>query len=137
MDHFLTPMLALIIWTLLVLVVMMAIRVPLMMKITPDAQNFIRDPSLFEQLPKVAIWSGNNHNHLHEQPTLFYALMVYLYLTETTPEWMLSAAWAYVAVRIVHSFVQTFINHLLARFTVYSVATGILIAMCVGAVQAL
>lgn len=137
MDHFLTPVLVLIIWTMFMVVVMLAIRIPIMKKISPDVQKFIEDPSLFEQLPNIAIWTGNNHNHLHEQPTLFYALMFYLYLTNFTPDWMLVAAWTYVILRIIHSFVESLINKLTLRFTIYSAASVTLITMCGGALLAL
>jgi len=137
MEHFLLPVLALIIWTLLVLVLMLGMRVPQMLKIAPDAQSFVRDPRLFDQLPQNVIWTGANHTNLHEQPTLFYALMFYLYLTNLTPDWMLNAAWCYVGLRVFHSLVQITINHLLTRFAVYLLATGVLVAMCIGAVAAL
>ena len=82
MSHFLTPVLALIIWTLVMLFVMYKRRIPAMNAISKRTQDFIDDPKLGEKLPASARWAANNYNHLHESPTIFYALMFTIFLMD-------------------------------------------------------
>jgi hypothetical protein len=49
---------------------------------------------------------ADNYNHLHEQPTLFYALALGAQLVGADDTVNVGLAWAYVAVRVVHSLVQ-------------------------------
>ena len=71
---FLTPVLALIIWTLLIWVLMYARRLPAMkaLDIDPDAAKS-PDGKWKEEMPLSAQASAHNYNHLLEQPTIFYA----------------------------------------------------------------
>jgi len=81
MYHFLTPVLALIIWSLIVWCVMYVRRIPAMQKhkIAPDtAKN--PDGDWKGKLPDSVQYAAHNYNHLMEQPTIFYALMFYLQL---------------------------------------------------------
>jgi hypothetical protein len=137
MEHFLAPVLALVLWTFVMWFWFLALRVPAMGKIEPDLQEFVKNPSLMDQLPNAAKWSGNNYNHLHEQPVLFYALMFYLFLTETTPEWICYLAWGYVVTRVLHSIVQSTSNKLAIRFALFGAGSFMLFAMGVGAIMAL
>ncbi len=129
MDNFLTPVLALILWTLIMLVVMYIRRIPAMNAITKDTQRFIDEPDLKDQIPAKARWAADNHNHLHEQPVIFYALMFYLFLTQTPPSWIWYLAWTYVGIRIVHSLVQITQNKVLIRFSLFIFGTVILMVM--------
>jgi hypothetical protein len=72
----LTPMLALIVLTLLVWIWMYATRIPAMRKagITPQDA---RHPGSLDGLPSSARQVTDNYNHLLEQPTIFYALVFY------------------------------------------------------------
>ena len=74
---FLTPVLALVAWTLLMWIWMYATR-----------------------LPPATRWVADNYNHLHEQPTIFYALMFCAALTGGGDATAVSLAWAYEALRI-------------------------------------
>jgi len=78
---FLTPVLVLILWTLVMLVLMLKRRIPAMNAIDKNPQKFIENPTLMDQVPDSAKWAADNYNHLHEQPVIFYALMAYLALT--------------------------------------------------------
>ena len=55
-----------------------------------------------------------------EQPTLFYALVVYSYLAGQQNAVNLALAWGYVAIRVVHSLVQATVNVVLVRFSIFS-----------------
>jgi hypothetical protein len=78
-----------------------------------------------------------NHNHLMEQPTIFYALVVYTYLAGQQNPLNLALAWAYVAVRVVHSLVQATVNVILLRFGIFVLGTLVLAALTARDVLAL
>ena len=121
--EFLQPMLALILWTAVIWVWMYATRIPAMQKagINPDAA---RHPGTYgELLPASTRSVADNYNHLHEQPTLFYALMVFAALTGGIDSFALTVAWIYVGLRIVHSLVQIIIGKVMLRFSVFVLAS--------------
>ncbi|WP_371396018.1 MAPEG family protein [Fretibacter rubidus] len=134
MTQFLTPVLALIIWTLIIWAIMYARRIPGMQKarIAPDkARN--PDGDWKAKLPEHTQWAAHNYNHLMEQPTIFYALMFYIHLSELSAgdDMALMLAWAYVALRILHSIVQITINKVMLRFGLFSLSTIVLIWMAI------
>ena len=129
---FLAPVLALIIWTLLIWGLMYARRIPAMQaaKIDPDTAKS-PDGAWKQQLPLSVQASAHNYNHLLEQPTIFYALMFYVTLTAQMSAPIFYAAWAYVALRVLHSFIQMSSGKVMLRFAVFSLSTVALIAMVV------
>ena len=128
--QFLTPVLILIIWTLVMWVWMYATRIPAMQKakINPDDA---RHPGsvLKEKLPSNVRAVADNYNHLHEQPTIFYALMFYTALTGNADPLGLMLAWAYVGLRILHSLVQVLSPRVGQRFFVFLLASLVLMVM--------
>ncbi len=133
MEHFLTPVLALILWTFVMWMLMYVRRIPAMNAITKNTQDFIDNPKLGEQLPAKARWAADNYNHLHEQPVIFYALMFYLYAMGQHVEWLLYAAWAYVVIRVIHSLVQITSNKVMVRFSLFALSSIVLIVMAIWA----
>jgi len=131
-SSFLTPVLALIIWTLLIWMLMYARRIPAMQKakIDPDTAKS-PDGAWKEELPLSVQASAHNYNHLLEQPTIFYALMFYITLTAQMSTPIFYAAWAYVVLRVIHSFVQVSSGKVMIRFSIFSLSTLMLIAMIV------
>lgn len=129
MEHFLTPVLGLVLWTLVMWFVMYWRRIPAMNKVTKDTQKFIEDASLWDQIPARVHWAADNYNHLHEQPVLFYALMFYLFLTEQGDGTAMGLAWAYVIIRILHSLIQITNNRVLVRFGLFALGSIVLMIM--------
>ena len=129
MSHFLTPVLALILWTLIILLVMYKRRIPAMNAISKRTQDFIDDPSLGQKMPASARWAADNYNHLHESPTIFYALMFTIFLMDKVTSIALYCAWAYVAIRVIHSVVQITSNNVLVRFSLFVLSVILLIVM--------
>ena len=129
---FLAPVLALIIWTLLIWVLMYARRIPAMQaaKIDPETAKS-PDGKWKEALPLSVQASAHNYNHLLEQPTIFYALMFYVTLTAQMSAPIFYAAWAYVALRVLHSFIQVSSGKVMLRFAVFTLSTLVLISMVV------
>ena len=129
MENFLTPVLALIVWTFVMWLWMYKRRIPAMMGMTKNIQDFIDNPKLKDEIPAKARWAADNYNHLHEQPVIFYALMFYLHLAVETPGWILYMAWAYVIIRVLHSLVQVTVNRVNARFGLFAIGSIVLIIM--------
>jgi hypothetical protein len=124
----LTPILALVAWSLLVWIWMYATRIPAMQaqKVAPQAAAH---PGSLDVLPSSVRAVADNYNHLMEQPTIFYALIVYLHLTQQGDPINVDLAWAYVALRVVHSLVQNTANLVPLRFLIFSLSTLPLFAM--------
>jgi hypothetical protein len=132
----LTPMLALICWSLVVLVWMYATRIPAIQKAGIDPAN-AQEPTSLDALPLKVRQVGYNYNHLMEQPTLFYALVVYSYLAGQQNELNMVLAWAYVLLRVIHSVVQATVNVVLVRFAIFIAGSLVLAALAARDVWAL
>ena len=127
---FLNPVIALVIWSLLVWVVLYARRIPAMnaAKIAPDTAKS-PDGDWKGQLPLKVEAAALNYNHLMEQPTIFYAFMFWAFLTGNTSPVIGMLAWAYVGLRVVHSFIQVSTGPVMARFGVFTLSTLCLFVM--------
>ncbi len=131
MDHgILTPALALICWTLIVWAWMYATRIPAMQKAKIDPQSAIH-PGALAGLPASARVVADNYNHLHEQPTIFYALVFYTHLAGAADPVTIALAWTYVAFRVAHSFAQIVLKIVMVRFSLFVLGTLALIAIAV------
>src|SRR5882757_6969666 len=105
----LAPVVALVAWTLLMLVWMLAARIGAAKHADPAMMSKpgMRGVDLEGILPDKAQWPSHNYNHLLEQPTIFYAVALVLALTGGGAGTGLILAWAYVGLRVVHSLVQS------------------------------
>ena len=128
MNPILTPVLALIAWSLLVWLWMYATRIPAMQKAGIDPQDAAHPGSL-SALPSQVRAVADNYNHLMEQPTIFYALAFYLHLSGHADSLNVTLAWAYVATRVIHSLVQNTANIVALRFLIFTGSTLVLAAM--------
>ena len=118
----LQPVIALVLWTLLIWLWMYAARLPAMQaaRIRPDDARF---PGALDVLPGRVRQVADNHNHLHEQPTLFYAVALAGALAGLDDSVAVALAWAYVGLRVLHSLVQTTVNRVLPRFALFVAGT--------------
>jgi len=135
-SSLLTPMLALIVWSLVMLAWTYAVRIPAIRKAGIDPAK-AQEPTSLDGLPLKVRQVAYNYNHLMEQPTLFYALVAYSYLAGQQNGVNLILAWAYVALRVVHSLVQATVNLVLVRFGVFMAGTLVLAALAARDVWAL
>jgi hypothetical protein len=125
----LQPVVALLGWTMVMWVWMYATRIPAMTKagIKPDdARN---TGALASLLPEQVQWKANNYNHLHEAPTLFYAVAIVLAIIGQGDGLNTNIAWAYVGLRVAHSIVQATINRVAIRFGIYALSSFALMAL--------
>jgi hypothetical protein len=126
----LTPVLALVTWTLLIWVWMYALRIPAMLAADIDADK-AKHPGSLDGLPSTVRAVADNYNHLHEQPTIFYALVLYSHLAGHNGSTLVMLAWAYVGLRIVHSLIQNTSNIVMLRFSVFALSTIVLMWLAV------
>jgi hypothetical protein len=85
--------------------------------------------SLDDVLPAKIQWIAHNYNHLHEAPTVFYAVALALAIIGQGEGLNLQLAWAYVALRVVHSLVQAISNRVIVRFGIFALSSLCLIAL--------
>jgi len=123
---FLTPVLALVAWTLVMWAWMYATRIPAMQKAGIDPQDAAHPGTWAGRLPSQVRGVADNYNHLHEQPTIFYALMFFAAMAGGGDATSLGLAWAYVGARVLHSLIQATINKVMLRFVVFSLGTILL-----------
>ena len=135
MHTLLTPVLALIVWTLIIWLWMYATRLPAIQAARLDPQAAAHPGSL-DVLPSRVRAVADNYNHLMEQPTIFYAMVFYIVLSGHTDMVHIYLAWAYVGLRVVHSLIQNTVNIVPLRFGVFALSTFALMAMAVREVVA-
>lgn len=129
------PVVALIAWSLVMLVWLYATRIPAMSQAKIDPEQ-AKGSNVMETLPAWARNVADNYNHLMEQPTLFYAVCFALQFLEQTHPINIGLAWTYVALRVVHSLVQATVNVIIVRFLIFVVSSLVLAAMTVHAASA-
>ena len=115
------PILALVLWTLVIWIWMYATRIPAINKAKIDPQAAARTRVL--NLPPEVMWVSDNYNHLMEQPTIFYAAAFAAQIAGQTDAINIGLAWTYVVLRIVHSLIQCTVNIVMLRFTVFTLST--------------
>jgi hypothetical protein len=133
----LKPVVVLLAWTMVMWVWMYATRIPAINRLpkpTEPGADVGWTGAKLEQLiaPRVQ-WKAHNYNHLHEQPTLFYAVALVLALIGQGDGINAIIAWIYVALRIIHSIWQATVNRVAVRFLLFALSTLALIALIVHA----
>ncbi len=136
MNTILVPVLALCVWTFVLWFWMYATRLPAMKKARIDARRIKRKHEL-DGLPVSVQQIADNYNHLHEQPTVFYALAFYSHLGGVADGLNIQLAWAYVLLRVIHSLIQCTSNFVPLRFAVFTSASIVLMIICLRNVLAL
>ena len=129
----LAPLVALVLWTFVMWAWLYATRLPLIF-----AGKVVYDPrkptSEFNAaIPAEVRWKADNYNHLMEQPTLFYAVVLALALLGAGGGLNAGLAWAYVALRVAHSLVQALFNLVPLRFGLFMAGSLVLLALAVRA----
>lgn len=129
----LSAVIALVLWTFVMWFWLYATRLPAMMKnkIVYDPN---RPPSEFmDKIPPSVRWKADNYNHLHEQPTIFYAVAIMLSLLGNGGGLNASLAWIYVGLRVAHSIVQATVNKVELRFALFVAASMVLLVLAIRA----
>lgn len=127
----LQPLVALMAWTMVMWLWMYLTRIPAMSRAKVDPDALARDPdaSLDRVLPAQVQWKAHNYNHLHEAPTVFYAVGLLLAIIGQGDGMNALLAWIYVGLRVIHSLVQATANKVMVRFVLFALSSLVLIAL--------
>lgn len=121
-DAIFSPLFATVFLTLLVWVYMYIRRIRFITsrKLSPKDLT----PGAFAQIspPQVSNPSDNLKN-LFEIPIIFYALVLYLFITKQVDALYVNVAWVFVGFRVLHSAVHCTFNLIMLRFYLYLFAT--------------
>ena len=130
-SEILQPIVALAAWTMLMWLWMYATRIPAMRAAKVDAAEKVggTGKDLDGVLPEKTQWIAHNYNHLHEAPTVFYAVALVLAISGQGDGLNATIAWAYVGLRILHSLIQALWNRVIVRFMVFALSSLTLIAL--------
>ena len=133
--NILQPVIALAAWTMVMWLWMYATRIPAMNKAGIDAGSLTggTGKSLDEVLAPQVQWKAHNYNHLHEAPTVFYAVALVLAITGQGDGLNATLGWVYVGLRVLHSLIQVTVNRVMVRFLVFALSSLVLIALIVHA----
>lgn len=74
---------------------------------------------------------ADNFRNLFELPVLFYALVAVALAVGQVPGWLVTGAWAFVALRILHSLIHCTYNRVYRRLTAFMAGFGVLVGLWV------
>jgi len=131
----LPPVIALAAWTMVMWAWMYWTRIPELDRANLDdaALSTLTKEKLDTLLPPHVQWKAHNYNHLHEAPTVFYAVALVLALVGQGDGLSALLAWLYVMLRVIHSLIQAIANRVKLRFAVFGLSSLVLIALIVRA----
>ena len=127
-DDILQPILAMLFLHIIVLFWMIIARKKAMTDTSmtmEDAKHLI-DLNVLPTYPRQV---ADNYNHLFELPTLFYALIFYVWAMGHVDIVHVWCAWAFFFSRVIHTFIQCTFNNVTIRFSVFSLGWFIVIIM--------
>lgn len=135
----LQPVVVLAAWTMVMWFWMYATRLPALGAAKVDPDDLVLDPdkSLDAVLPPQVQWKAHNYNHLHEAPTVFYAVAIALAIVGAGDGLNAQLAWVYVGLRVLHSVVQATINKVNVRFLIFAASSLVLMALVARAAMVL
>jgi hypothetical protein len=119
------PFLATMILTLAVWVYMYGRRLPFIFSSGLDPKLMTPHELARVSPPRVSTPSDNLKN-LFELPTVFYAVVLYIYVTHQVDAAFLAAAWGFFVFRALHSVVHCTFNYIPLRFVLYVISAGAL-----------
>ncbi|GGC01924.1 membrane protein [Novosphingobium endophyticum] len=121
----LQPVVALAAWTMVMWFWLYGTRIPALSAAKVDPEELVSDPtvSLDNVLPPQVQWKAHNYNHLHEAPTVFYAVAITLAIIGQGDGLNAQVGWAYVGLRVIHSIIQSTINKVTVRFGIFALSS--------------
>lgn len=126
-SEILLPMMALIGWTLCVLLLIPYQRFRAAGAGAVTEQDFRLGES--ERVPPEVRIPNRNLMNLLELPVLFYAVCLVAYVTSLADHWTVRLAWVYVALRIAHSVVHLSYNKVMHRLAFFALSNFVLVAI--------
>lgn len=132
-QEILKPLAVLAGWTMVMWIWMYATRIPAINKLPKPteagADQGWTGAMLEGLIPREIQWKAHNYNHLHEAPTVFYAVALALAFIGQGNGLNATIAWAYVGLRIAHSIFQSTVNKVAPRFALFALSSLCLMAL--------
>jgi hypothetical protein len=125
----LRPAFALAAWTFLVLLLIPFVRVRSVRRREIAPNDFKYGES--QAVPPDVSIPNRNYMNLLEMPMLFYVVCILLYVTAGTTRPAILLAWAYVALRVIHSLIHLTYNHILHRLVAFTLSNAALVSLWV------
>ncbi|BAB78101.1 MAPEG family protein (plasmid) [Anabaena sp. FACHB-709] len=122
-DAIFSPFFASMFLTLLVWVYMYIRRISFITSRKLKPQDLAVPNTLAQISPPSVSNPSDNLKNLFEIPVLFYALLLYLFITQQVDTVYVNAAWIFVLFRVLHSVVHCIFNLVILRFYLYLFAT--------------
>ena len=127
----LAPLSALVLWSFVMWAWLYATRIPAMIKGRVGYDPNRPAEEFHSRLPPSVRWKADNYNHLMEQPTLFYAVVLALAMMGAGAELNTTLAWVYVGLRVAHSLVQALVNVVIWRFLIFMAGSIALLILAI------
>lgn len=118
-----SPFFATMFLTLLVWVYMYIRRIGFIKSQKIRPQDLVASSKAAQIWPRNVSNPSDNLKNLFEIPVLFYALVLYLFVTKQVDAVYVNAAWIFVVFRVLHSAVHCTFNLVMLRFYLYLFAT--------------
>lgn len=125
----LLPIFGLAAWTFMVLVLILIARVRAGRAGRVRVSDFRMGES--PAVPEDVCIPNRNYMNLLELPLLFYVVCLVLFVTGSQGPIHVVLAWAYVALRVLHSLIHLSYNHVYHRLAAFACSNGVLIALWV------
>ena len=126
-NTILQPVIVLGLWSGIMMIWMYATRIPAIAGANIP-ENDLGHPVGMSYLPSHVRGVADNHNHLFEQPSLFYATCIAIAVAGHADATAVNAAWAFVILRVVHSLIQSTVNVVVLRFGIFMLSWLALLA---------
>jgi hypothetical protein len=118
-----SPFFATMLLTITVWIYLYIRRLPFILSLKIDQQE-LAAPGMLEKLsPPSVLNPSDNFKNLFEIPVLFYAITLYLFVTNQVDSIYLNAAWIFVGFRVIHSAIHCTFNLISLRFAAYLIST--------------
>lgn len=117
------PFFAMIFLTLIVWIYMYVRRIGFITSSEISGADLAKPGELARVSPAAVSNPSDNLKNLFELPVLFYALVLFLFVTGQIDRPYLIAAWIFVTFRALHSAVHCTFNLVMLRFYLYAIAS--------------
>ncbi len=123
------PFFGLMLLTIIVWFYMYYLRISFMVANKIKAQALATNNDVHELMPPEISTPSENLTNLFELPILFYAICIYLYVTNQVDTAYVVLAYSFLGLRVAHSVIHCTNNKVLHRFYSYMLSSVVLWAL--------
>lgn len=133
LDSIFMPFVGMMLLTLVVWLYMYFLRLSFIFRNRIAPQTLATVQELRSTIPEKINLPAENLANLAELPVIFYALCIYLYVSQQVDTIYIVMAWLFLAFRVCHSLIHCTYNHVIQRFGCYILASVTLWTMLIRA----